>query len=100
MAVPCPTTPLGFWGFLNLTSPASRRGLIEMIFAPFCLAISRAESIRGWLVPGFWPAMTMTFRLGEPALARGFKTGDRVRFAFDQPPAGPTLRRMARAAGQ
>ena len=60
IAVPCPMTPLGFCGFLNLTSPASRSGLIEMIFAPFCLAISRAESMRGWLVPGFWPAMTMT----------------------------------------
>jgi len=43
-----------------------------------------------------WPAMTMTFRLGSPALARGFKAGDRVRFGFDQPPEGPTLRRMTR----
>jgi Cu(I)/Ag(I) efflux system membrane fusion protein len=47
-----------------------------------------------------WPAMTMTFRLGSPALARGFKVGDRVRFGFDQPPEGPTLRRMTREAGQ
>jgi len=47
-----------------------------------------------------WPAMTMTFRLGSPALARGFKTGERVRFAFDQPPEGPTLRRMTREAGR
>lgn len=44
--------------------------------------------------------MTMTFRLGSPALARGFKVGDRVRFGFDQPPEGPTLRRMTREAGQ
>jgi Cu(I)/Ag(I) efflux system membrane fusion protein len=43
-----------------------------------------------------WPAMTMTFRLANPALARGFKTGDRVRFAFDQTPQGPTLRQIAR----
>lgn len=47
-----------------------------------------------------WPAMTMTFRLGAPGLARGFRTGDRVRFAFDQAPQGPTLRRMAREAGR
>ncbi|MCW3847908.1 efflux RND transporter periplasmic adaptor subunit [Sphingomonas sp. LB-2] len=47
-----------------------------------------------------WPAMTMHFRLGTPALARGYKVGDRVRFAFDQPPEGPTLRRLDREAGQ
>ena len=47
-----------------------------------------------------WPAMTMTFRLGDPVLERGFKAGDRVRFGFDQPPEGPTLRRMTRETGQ
>jgi Cu(I)/Ag(I) efflux system membrane fusion protein len=47
-----------------------------------------------------WPAMTMTFQLGTPALARGLKTGDRVRFGFEQPAAGPTVRRMAKVAGQ
>lgn len=47
-----------------------------------------------------WPAMTMTFALPDPSIARGFKTGDRVRFGFDQPPAGPTIRRMAKVAGQ
>jgi Cu(I)/Ag(I) efflux system membrane fusion protein len=45
-----------------------------------------------------WPAMTMTFQLADPALARGVKVGDRVAFAFDQPPAGPTVRRITRAA--
>ena len=29
-----------------------------MIFAPRSLASSSADSIRGWLVPGFWPAST------------------------------------------
>jgi Cu(I)/Ag(I) efflux system membrane fusion protein len=43
-----------------------------------------------------WPAMTMTFHLGEPDLARGFKAGDRVRFTFDQLPAGPTIRSIIR----
>lgn len=47
-----------------------------------------------------WPAMTMTFQLPDPNVARGLKTGDRVRFGFDQPPAGPTVRRMAKVAGQ
>lgn len=45
-----------------------------------------------------WPAMTMAFRLAEPGLARGIKAGDHVSFAFDQPPAGPTIRRLSRAA--
>ena len=57
--VPWPTTPLAFWGFLNRTRPASLSGLIAMILAPFFFATSSAVSIRGWLVPGFWPAMTM-----------------------------------------
>ena len=43
-----------------------------------------------------WPAMTMTFRLGDPALARGIKPGDRVSFAFGQAPQGPTVRRMSK----
>ncbi len=44
-----------------------------------------------------WPAMTMTFKLAAPALAQGVKVGDRMAFAFDQPPAGPTVRRMSKA---
>jgi Cu(I)/Ag(I) efflux system membrane fusion protein len=47
-----------------------------------------------------WPAMTMTFQLSDPKIVRGLKMGDRVRFGFDQPPAGPTVRRMAKVAGQ
>lgn len=47
-----------------------------------------------------WPAMTMTFQLPDSKIARGLKTGDRVRFGFDQPPAGPTIRRMAKVTGQ
>jgi Cu(I)/Ag(I) efflux system membrane fusion protein len=43
-----------------------------------------------------WPAMTMTFKLADPALAQGVKVGDRVAFGFDQPPAGPTVRRMTK----
>ena len=47
-----------------------------------------------------WPAMTMTFQLPDPKIARGLKTGDRVRFGFDRPPTGPTVRRMTKVAGQ
>jgi Cu(I)/Ag(I) efflux system membrane fusion protein len=47
-----------------------------------------------------WPAMTMTFRLANPAVVRGYKVGDRVRFSFDQLPSGPTVRTMARETGQ
>jgi Cu(I)/Ag(I) efflux system membrane fusion protein len=44
-----------------------------------------------------WPAMTMTFALPEPGLARGLKVGDRVRFTFDQAGGAPTVRRLERA---
>ncbi len=54
--VPLPARPRAFWGFLKRSRPASGSGLTEMIFAPPCLAFSRAESMRGWLVPGFCPA--------------------------------------------
>ncbi|ARS26958.1 efflux RND transporter periplasmic adaptor subunit [Sphingomonas sp. KC8] len=47
-----------------------------------------------------WPAMTMTFRLANPAIARGFKIGDRVHFSFDQSPEGPTVRSIVREASR
>jgi Cu(I)/Ag(I) efflux system membrane fusion protein len=47
-----------------------------------------------------WPPMTMMFRLEEPSLARGFNTGERVRFTFDQPREGPTVRSISRENGQ
>jgi Cu(I)/Ag(I) efflux system membrane fusion protein len=47
-----------------------------------------------------WPAMTMTFRLADPAIGKGFMPGDRVRFTFDQPPEGPTVRSITRESGQ
>lgn len=45
-----------------------------------------------------WPAMTMAFR-ADPMLLRGLKPGDQVSFAFDQPPTGPTVRRIAKIGG-
>lgn len=48
------TMPWGVCGFLKRSMPASGSGLTVMIFAPLALAFSRAESMRGWFVPGFW----------------------------------------------
>ncbi len=45
-----------------------------------------------------WPAMTMQFKLADPAIGRGVKAGDRVTFTFEQAPAGPTARRLSKAA--
>jgi len=47
-----------------------------------------------------WPAMTMAFRLQDPALARGLKVGDRVRFAFIQKPEGPTVQSLRKEAAR
>jgi Cu(I)/Ag(I) efflux system membrane fusion protein len=47
-----------------------------------------------------WPAMTMAFHVADPALVRGYKRGDTVRFAFDQPNDNPTLRRISHEAGK
>jgi hypothetical protein len=57
IGIPCPTTPFTFCGSLNRINPASGSGLTAMILAPLAFAFSSTESIRGWLVPGFWPAM-------------------------------------------
>ncbi|PEQ11543.1 efflux transporter periplasmic adaptor subunit [Novosphingobium sp. PC22D] len=47
-----------------------------------------------------WPGMTMMFRLGKPALARGFEVGDQVRFTFSQEDKGPTIQTMRSEAGK
>jgi membrane fusion protein, copper/silver efflux system len=47
-----------------------------------------------------WPAMTMDFRLADPAMVRGYKAGDRVRFSFDQGPGGPIVRSLAQQAAR
>jgi Cu(I)/Ag(I) efflux system membrane fusion protein len=47
-----------------------------------------------------WPAMTMAFHVADPALIRGYRRGDTVRFAFDQPNDTPTLRRISDEAAK
>ena len=70
------------------------RGRVEQI-TPTTVTLSHEP------VPAVgWPAMTMQFRLADPALARGIKTGDRVAFAFEQAPAGPTVRRLGKVSGR
>ena len=47
-----------------------------------------------------WPAMTMTFKLGSPGLAKAAKVGDQVSFGFEQKPEGPIIRRLSPVAGR
>jgi Cu(I)/Ag(I) efflux system membrane fusion protein len=48
-----------------------------------------------------WPAMTMTFKLGAPGLAKGMKVGDRAAFGFEQAAGGgPVVRTIKPAAPQ
>jgi Cu(I)/Ag(I) efflux system membrane fusion protein len=69
-------------------------GRIEQI-SPASVTISHQP------VPAIgWPAMTMTFHLADPAVARALKAGDQVAFSFDQAPAGPTVRRMRLAVAR
>jgi Cu(I)/Ag(I) efflux system membrane fusion protein len=46
-----------------------------------------------------WPAMTMSFRLENPQLARGLNVGDRVTFAFEQQGSAQIVRRIAKTGG-
>jgi Cu(I)/Ag(I) efflux system membrane fusion protein len=80
-----------------MASPAKAPALYESLgrveqISPAAVTLSHQP------VPAIgWPAMTMTFKLADPALAQGVKVGDRMAFAFDQPPTGPTVRRMSKA---
>jgi Cu(I)/Ag(I) efflux system membrane fusion protein len=46
-----------------------------------------------------WPAMTMTFKLDPPTLAKGLKVGDHVAFGFVQNPDGPAIKMVQPIAG-
>ena len=45
------------WGSAKRSSPRSRSGLKLTICAPRLCASRSSPSMRGWLVPGFWPKM-------------------------------------------
>lgn len=69
-------------------------GRVEQI-APEAVTLSHQA------VPALqWPAMTMSFRLADPALARGIKAGDRVTFAFEPTADGAVVRRLSPAAAR
>ncbi|GGO92957.1 efflux RND transporter periplasmic adaptor subunit [Stakelama pacifica] len=71
----------------------SATGKIEAI-KPNAITISHEP------VPALqWPAMTMTFALAKPELARGFKTGDRITFHFRKQGRSQTVTSIARAGG-
>ncbi|GGL10231.1 hypothetical protein GCM10010983_04230 [Caulobacter rhizosphaerae] len=80
---------------MSAMAPAAKPALAE--------AVGRVEQVSGGSitlshgpVPAIgWPAMTMAFR-ADPMLLKGLKPGDQVSFAFEQPPAGSTVRRIAK----
>ncbi len=76
------------------TSLYETRGHIEALTADSITLSHEAVPAIGW------PAMTMTFKLGSPALAKGVKVGDRVAFGFEQRPDGPVVRRLGQAGAQ
>jgi len=89
-----PARPIGGSPMASASAPSlyETRGRIEKITAT-SVTLSHEP------VPAIgWPAMTMTFTLADPALARGLKAGDLVRFAFDQPGGVPTVRRIGKEA--
>ena len=92
--------PIGGGVPVTSATPAAKAALYETV-GKIERITANSVTLSHEPVPAIgWPAMTMTFALPDPTIARGLKTGDRVRFGFDQPPAGPTVRRMAKVAGQ
>lgn len=101
MAPPAPSPPTAAPAHAAHTAPPApapalheTTGRVESI-SPSSVTLSHQA------VPDIgWPAMTMTFRLVDPQLAKGVKVGDRVAFGFDQPAEGPTVRRMTKVGAQ
>jgi Cu(I)/Ag(I) efflux system membrane fusion protein len=92
--------PIGGAAPATAAKPASTAALYETV-GKIEQITANSVTLSHEPVPAIgWPAMTMTFQLPDAGVARGLKPGDRVRFGFDQPPAGPTVRRMAKVAGQ
>jgi hypothetical protein len=59
IGVPGPRMRKTSWGCLKRTMPGSSSGLMDTMRAPRRAAACSAVSIRGWLVPGFWPMTKM-----------------------------------------
>lgn len=80
--------------------PTSPSALIEGVGRVEQVTADRVTLSHGPIPAAQWPAMTMSFQLAEPGLARGIAPGDRVTFSFEQRAGGPVVRRMARVSGQ
>jgi Cu(I)/Ag(I) efflux system membrane fusion protein len=82
------------------SATAAPAALIEGVGRVEQLTADRVTLSHGPIPAVHWPAMTMSFQLAEPGLARGVKPGDRVTFSFEQRAGGPVVRRIARVSGQ
>ena len=91
-------------GQFLLDSEANLRGVLAKMPPALTPATGRIEALQGAeitlsheAIPQLdWPAMTMPFRLANPALAQGFKVGERVRFAFSIHGSQYTVERLER----
>ena len=81
-----------------MTSAAAKPALVEATGRVEQVAKDGVTLSHGPISAIGWPAMTMAFR-ADPMLLHGLKSGDQVTFAFDQSPAGPTVRRIAKIGG-
>ena len=82
------------------TQPAAKAAAFNAVGTIARLTATNVTIDHGPVPALKWPAMQMTFRLDQPALARGFKRGDRVRLTFDQAEQGPTIRSLRRVTGR
>ena len=78
--------------------PATGRGTVTAVDAANGLVTIQHEAIASL---GF-PAMTMTFKLAKPGMARGLRKGLRVEFAVETKPQGNSyiIDRIAPEGGQ
>jgi Cu(I)/Ag(I) efflux system membrane fusion protein len=93
-----PATGAALSPAVKTTAPAAQTyettGIIEAIDAGSVTFSHQPVPALGWA------AMTMAFHVVDPALTKGYKRGDTVRFAFDQPNGNPTLRRISHEAAK
>lgn len=90
-----PFTSLSSASSASSSTPAllQTRGVIEQL-------TGNSMTLSHEPVPAIgWPAMTMTFKLDPPTLAKGLKVGDHVAFGFVQNADGPAIKTVQPIAG-